>query len=262
MKIGIRTVIISAIALLALYTWNFLFALQHYQSPNSGPFGDTFGAVNSLFSGAALFFLVLAFISQREELTLVRAERDDTRTLLKKQDELVAEQMEALTQQTFETSFLSKLELLLGEKRRLEKEVERGGGRFSLMSAAASSAREIIQQMENGSLGPDSSTWPAKTMDLHHARFFLRGFQTLGDLIVSSSVNREVKGRYSDLLIALADEKIALCFAALSLPDQKEMKRVEDYFKVFEMYDLSRFLSREDNESFRNARAVAEKLIE
>lgn len=70
MRVSIRSVFIVALVLLVFYGLNFLYAIQ--VGGKGGTFGDTFGAVNALFSGCALFFLVLAFISQREELKLVK----------------------------------------------------------------------------------------------------------------------------------------------------------------------------------------------
>lgn len=54
MQVSAKTIFFTAIFLVTLYGLNFLYALQ--KGAEGGTFGDTFGAVNALFSGLALFF--------------------------------------------------------------------------------------------------------------------------------------------------------------------------------------------------------------
>jgi hypothetical protein len=50
----------------------------------SGPFGDTFGAINALFSGFAFAGVIVAILLQREELMLQREELSLTRAELRR----------------------------------------------------------------------------------------------------------------------------------------------------------------------------------
>ena len=70
----------------------------------SGPFGDSFGAVNSLFSGLALAGIIYTIYLQKEELSLQRKELADTR----KEFEI---QNQTLKKQRFESTFFSLINL-------------------------------------------------------------------------------------------------------------------------------------------------------
>lgn len=107
----------AAFPLIALYILNFIYAIASRQE--GGTFGDTFGAVNALFSGSALYFLIQAFLLQRDELQVVREERDDTRRLLSGQENITRLQKDALERQRFEQSFYSLLGLISEERRAL-----------------------------------------------------------------------------------------------------------------------------------------------
>ena len=118
-KIGQGTVISVGTILLLIYLANFIFAIIYFRE--SGTFGDSFGTVNALFSGCALFFLVLAFLSQREELNLIKEERDDTRQLLVGQEKINQTQQSALDRQVFESSFFSLISTISNEFGQLDQ---------------------------------------------------------------------------------------------------------------------------------------------
>ena len=101
------------------YAANFLYALS--KGETGGTFGDTFGAANALFSGTALLMLVYAVILQRDELKIVKEEREDTRKLLAGQEELTKQQHLALSAQTLNQSFFSLLDLIHQERIRLDQ---------------------------------------------------------------------------------------------------------------------------------------------
>jgi hypothetical protein len=99
-----------AVLVVVAYVANFLYAIC--SSEGGGTFGDTFGAANAFFSGGALVMLIYAVILQRDELSLIRDERDDTRKLLEGQEKINAQQKTALDRQAFEQSFFSILSLI------------------------------------------------------------------------------------------------------------------------------------------------------
>ncbi|KZK85760.1 hypothetical protein PsAD46_03351 [Pseudovibrio sp. Ad46] len=84
-----------------------------------GPTGDTFGIVNSLFAGLAFLGLFYAILLQREELSTVKDERDDTREILEKQEDNITAQTKQLGKQAFETSFYNALDLLFKHREQL-----------------------------------------------------------------------------------------------------------------------------------------------
>jgi len=101
---------ILAISAITVYIGNFAYAILSNQK--GGTFGDTFGAANAFFSGGALVMLIYAIILQRDELGIVREERDDTRQILSGQEKINAQQKTALDRQAFEQSFYSLLSLI------------------------------------------------------------------------------------------------------------------------------------------------------
>ena len=147
MTIKVHHILIVAAILLALYGGNFLYAINSDQS--GGTFGDTFGAVNALFSGSALFFLVLAFLSQREELKLIKEERDETRELLEGQEEAIRYQRAALEKQIFFQSFNSRMNSALEERARLSLQaVVDGKEKQSKIFKAAIFSSNILKKKE------------------------------------------------------------------------------------------------------------------
>lgn len=71
---------------------------------NGGVFGDSFGAINSLFSGLALAGIIYTVYLQKEELSLQRKELSDTRKEFKIQNR-------TLKKQRFESTFFSLITL-------------------------------------------------------------------------------------------------------------------------------------------------------
>jgi len=76
-----------------------------------GTFGDSFGAINALFSGLAFSGLIFTIYLQREELGLQREELKMTREELKGQKEEFHIQNETLKIQRFENTFFQLLAL-------------------------------------------------------------------------------------------------------------------------------------------------------
>jgi hypothetical protein len=78
---------------------------------NTVDYGNTHGAVNSLFAGLAFAGVIVAFLLQREELELQRKELELTRTVLEEQRQQMESQAASLRKQTFEQTFLQLLKL-------------------------------------------------------------------------------------------------------------------------------------------------------
>lgn len=69
-----------------------------------GPFGDVYGALNTLFSGLAFAGLIISIRLQSKELS-------ETREELKEQSEQFRRQTEGLVKQTFESTFFKLLKM-------------------------------------------------------------------------------------------------------------------------------------------------------
>lgn len=83
-----------------------IFGLTQFisDSEKKGQFGDSFGAINSLFSGLALAGIIYTIYLQKKELSLQRKELRDTREEFKIQNK-------TLSLQRFENTFFHLLEL-------------------------------------------------------------------------------------------------------------------------------------------------------
>lgn len=70
---------------------------------NFGTFGDTFGALNTLFSGLAFATLIITLILQRKELQLQRQEVAESNSIAKSQTEISEQQAQLINQQIKES---------------------------------------------------------------------------------------------------------------------------------------------------------------
>ncbi|MDH1930486.1 hypothetical protein [Pseudomonas sp. GD03696] len=85
---------------LVVKTW----PIDEYSISKAGTFGDSFGALNSLFTGLGFAGLLTTIFLQREDLKLTRAELSETRAEIKLQSR-------TFQQQQFEESFYRLLDL-------------------------------------------------------------------------------------------------------------------------------------------------------
>jgi hypothetical protein len=93
----------GAVVAVVLY-W---FAVRHFYvtSAERGQFGDTFGAINALFTACAFASLLYTVSLQRRELALQRRELEMTRDELSGQREQLQRQNETFMAQSFENTF-------------------------------------------------------------------------------------------------------------------------------------------------------------
>jgi hypothetical protein len=78
---------------------------------NAGITGDSFGAVNALFSGLALAGVVVAILLQSEELKLQRQELAETRDELRGQKDQLSAQVKRGLQEEFDSRFFEVIRL-------------------------------------------------------------------------------------------------------------------------------------------------------
>lgn len=76
-----------------------------------GTFGDSFGALNALFSGLAFAGLIVTLIMQKEELGMQREELNDAKHELHQQSLEFEKQNKTLNLQRFENTFFNMLNL-------------------------------------------------------------------------------------------------------------------------------------------------------
>lgn len=98
---------IAGFLLIAIFLgWAMSYPLvDGFYSAKAGTFGDSFGAINALFSGLAFLGVLVAVLLQKLQLQLQHQELEDTRLELKVQSK-------AFNQQNFENTFFSMLKVL------------------------------------------------------------------------------------------------------------------------------------------------------
>ena len=101
------TLLIACVFLFVFAAWGvcFCFAFPDGRGGSLGTFGDSFGAVGSLFSALAFGGVIWSIVLQRQEL---QAQREEMR----EQREEFELQTQNLRRQRFETSFFKQLEVL------------------------------------------------------------------------------------------------------------------------------------------------------
>lgn len=95
-----------------------------------GTFGDSFGALNALFSGLAFAGLIVTLIMQKEELGMQREELNDAKQELRQQSIEFKKQNKTLNLQRFENTFFNMLNLQETITRNLNYDCSDGGDPF------------------------------------------------------------------------------------------------------------------------------------
>ena len=108
-----KPLIISFIIIILVWVSSFLI-LKYFvsESNDRGTFGDSFGAINSLFSGLALAGIIYTIFLQRKELGLQRLELMETRKELKRSADAQENSEKALTEQIVSMKLTAKLNAL------------------------------------------------------------------------------------------------------------------------------------------------------
>ena len=190
----------------AAYAINFIYAVKTDQS--GGTFGDTFGAANAFFSGAALMMLVYAVILQRDELNTVKDERNDTRKLLGKQEEINRLQETTLRKQSFEQSFFSIVQLISEERRALDLNYR--SSTASIVTIAAIDSKRKLESVENVETSDLSD---AETECGTVARLFITAFGLLSQMEFQPTESLV----YASTLHALLDSDFSHTFLVLAV---------------------------------------------
>lgn len=97
---AIVTLVVSYALIIIIKTW----PVDEYSIAKAGTFGDSFGALNSLFTGLGFAGLLITIFLQREDIKLTRMELSETRAEIKLQSR-------TFQQQQFEESFYRLLSL-------------------------------------------------------------------------------------------------------------------------------------------------------
>lgn len=110
-------IVLIFIAVLALWffypNWSYGYKnlFNNTELTEMGVFGDSYGALNTLFSALAFTGIIASIYFQKEELKATREELEATRNEMKNQGEQFEAQTTALKLQVFENTFFNMLKL-------------------------------------------------------------------------------------------------------------------------------------------------------
>ncbi len=111
---SIKWVIIVSIGMIILWFANLfwgIWALDN-DAKKGGEWGDIFGAVNALFSGAAFIMIFRGYEMQRYEVKLAKRELEESKKQTKAQKFALDEQNNSTKRQMFENTFFKLMELI------------------------------------------------------------------------------------------------------------------------------------------------------
>ncbi len=218
-----------------------------------GVFGDSFGALNTLFSGLAFTGIIVSIFLQSVELK-------ETRNEIKNQGSQFKEQTDALNKQVFENTFFQLIHLHNEIIQSIS--VEHPTGKFGKW--ITTSGRAAFQELYIGKFGEgmflheleiSAEETPSDTDGyymLFHEKYgnqlgnYFRNIYQILKFIERSNVKD--KKFYSNLLRAqLSSYELALLFFnCLSELGKKEFKPLVEKFEFFEHLPWMDFMSEED----------------
>ncbi|WP_111684514.1 hypothetical protein [Winogradskyella tangerina] len=79
MKINRRNIILGILLIILLWAISGILIYLNFDNESRGTLGDMFGAINALFSGLALFGIIISILIQQKELNYQRQELEETR---------------------------------------------------------------------------------------------------------------------------------------------------------------------------------------
>lgn len=165
-----------------------------------GQFGDSFGAVNALFSGLAFAVLIFTIRQQKQEI-------QQTQKLIKQQEQELQEQNETLRLQKFENTFFNLIslhqEILNGIK------INLGGERVAVSREAIG---EIYARFERGYASNTEKVESVRIQNsyrhiyAHFGHLYGHYIKNLESILRYLSLNSYKKSMYEDMLIAMLSE--------------------------------------------------------
>jgi len=223
--------------------WSYFYKDFFYNTELSemGVFGDSYGALNTLFSALAFTGIIASIYFQQEELKATREELEATRNEMKNQGVQFEAQTKALNLQVFENTFFNML--------KLHNDI------VESMSIRAGNGGEINGRRGFQRLCDEYYGYRHSTMDIifcipGYEVFYIRNETYLGhyfrvlyqivNLVDSSILLEEQKGKYIDILRAQLStyELILLAVHALSKHGGESLKGFVERYCLLEYISI------------------------
>lgn len=216
-----------------------------YASGERGQFGDTFGAVNALFSGLAFATLIYTMLLQRKELKLTLSEMSDQQQQMKIQNA-------TLKKQQFEGTFFQLLALYgsVVENMRTESAMRTGVvltaiGRTRIGLFERELRSEYVRLIDSREAGmPDDvaiekaydAFYPRAEADLGH---YFRTVYNIVKFVDRSDLTDEGKRFYMNLIRAQlsSQEQVLLFYNCLTPRGSEKFKPLIEKHTLFKSLD-------------------------
>lgn len=233
-----------ALLTLVLAAWS-TFAAYYYSTDaatlqNTGTFGDTFGMLNTLFSGLAFAAFIYTIFLQHKELGYQRQELKDTRSELRGQKVQLEAQNQTFSRQRFESTFFQMLDL----HHKIVEAITMNSARDNQVRSGREALKDFgdyLIRETNMEAGPRSTLNGALELYLdnfqdrqhalsHYFRNLYRIFKLIND---SDAVDKLV---YSGIARAQlsSSELVLLFFNCLSCHGKDQFKPLAESFALFE----------------------------
>lgn len=147
---GYKIIYLIVTAVLIIWLASFLVMTQVGENwSERGTIGDSFGAVNALFSGLAFAVLIYAIILQREDLKLHRQELELNRREIHKSAVAQEKSEEALVKQTEQMHLTAKLNAMNTIINYYNIQIANPNNSSGIVEQARAKRRSIIKQIDN-----------------------------------------------------------------------------------------------------------------
>ncbi|WP_182310702.1 putative phage abortive infection protein [Aeromonas media] len=224
--------------------WSYIYKDFFYNTEFSemGVFGDSYGALNTLFSAFAFTGIIASIYFQREELKATREELEATRNEMKNQGEQFEAQTNAINLQVFENTFFNMLKLHGDIVETITKTglggVENKGRQvFSdLYSSYASTQQSVGGVPENDvseGVSRYDSWYVRNEFMIGH---YFRVFMNILTVVDRSTLSDEKKKNYAHILRAQIStfELVLICLHFVSRYEEGECKKLIERYNMLE----------------------------
>ncbi len=213
-------------------------------STKTGPFGDTFGVLNTLFSGMAFAAFIYTVSLQRKELKLQRDELRDTRKELQGQREQMEQQNATAAQQRFESTFFRMVDLHHNIVGAIRMQDPRSNTDIDTGRTALANFGEYLRQVTNkNEFGPTRETRLKGVIDFYLANYhvrqhalahYFRNLYRIMKLVHESNIPN--KDMYAGIIRAQLSnsELILVFFNCLSPQGCHKFKPLTERYALFE----------------------------
>lgn len=217
------------------------FLINHYFSGDErGVVGDTFGAVNALFSGLAFSVLIYTMFLQRSELKLQREELRDTRAELAGQKEQMEIQNSTMRRQRFEQTFFSLLDTFSSLINAMEV---REGGRIEAVAVGRSAFFIHLGRILNAKRNANDDIQVGMKTYMTSFGSELSNYISMIEVIVqfveAGDLTDDEKRTYVGFMSSTfsTHEKVVLFYIGLSIEGQDRIKwAIEKYNLLTDLY--------------------------